>query len=103
VEGCGGEVIIDRVVIPRVEKFKHLGLILEERGDIDDDINHHIKVGWQKLKNAFGVLYDKKILVRLKGKVYHIVVILALLYGAEYWPIKKKFQRLMITEMRMIQ
>jgi len=27
------------VVIPRVGKFKYLGSIIEERGDIDADIN----------------------------------------------------------------
>jgi len=43
-EGGGGEVTIGGVVIPRVEKFKYLGSINEERGDIDDDINYHIKV-----------------------------------------------------------
>jgi len=31
VEGSGGEVTMGGVVIPRVEKFKYLGSILEER------------------------------------------------------------------------
>jgi len=92
------------VVIPRVEKFKYLGSILKARGDIDDDINHRIRVGWQKWKNASGVLCDKKISIRLKGKVYRMIVRLVLLYGAEFWPIKKtQVERLMVTEMRMIR
>ena len=45
-EGEGGEFTIGGVVIPRVEKFKYLGLIIEERGAIDDDIKHRIKVRW---------------------------------------------------------
>ena len=36
------------VVIPRVEKFKYLGSIVEEKGDIDEDINHRIRVGGKK-------------------------------------------------------
>jgi len=36
------------VAIPRVKKFRYLGLIIEEKGDIDKDINQHIRVGWQK-------------------------------------------------------
>ena len=39
-----GELTIGGMVIPRVEKFKYLGLIVEEKGDIDEDINHHIRV-----------------------------------------------------------
>jgi len=91
------------VVILRVEKLKYLGSIIEERGDIDTDINHHIRVGWKKCKKASGVLCDKKIPFRLKERVYRMVVQLALLYRAECWLIKKiQFQRLMVVEMRMI-
>jgi len=44
-EGGGREITMDRVVIPRVEKFKYLGSIIEERGDNDSDISHHIRTG----------------------------------------------------------
>jgi len=33
------------VVIPRIEKFKYLRSIIEEWGDIDEDINHRIRIG----------------------------------------------------------
>ena len=39
VERNGGEVTMGGVVILRVEKFKYLGLIVDEKGDIDEDIN----------------------------------------------------------------
>ena len=92
------------VVVPRVEKFKYLRSIVEERGDIDEDISHRLRTGRQKWKKAAGVLCDKKILFRLKGRVYRTVIRPALLYGAECWPIQKtQVQRLMIVEMRMIR
>ena len=47
VESKGGEVTLGGVVL-RVEKFKYLGSIVEEKGDIDEDIGHRIRVGWQK-------------------------------------------------------
>jgi len=62
------------VVVPRVEKFKYLGSIVEEKGDIDEDISHHIRVGWQKWEKASGVLCDKRIPLKLKGRVYRMVV-----------------------------
>ena len=40
----GGEVTMGGVVIPRVKKFKYLGLIIENKGDVDDDINHRIRL-----------------------------------------------------------
>ena len=79
-EGDGGEVTLGGEAIPKVDKFTYLGSIIEKRGDIDDDINHLIRVGWQKWRNAFGVLCDKKIPIRLKERVYRMVVRSALLY-----------------------
>ena len=89
VERDDGEVIIGGVVVLRVEKFKYLGSIVEERGNIDEDISHRIRAESQKWKKVSGVLCDKKIAFRLKGRVYRMVVRPALLYGAECWPIKK--------------
>jgi len=72
-----------RVVVLKVEKFKYFGSIVEERGDIDEVISLRIRAGWLKWRKASGVLCDKKIPFRLKGRVYRMIVQLALLYGAE--------------------
>jgi len=46
-EGGIEEVITIRgVAFPRVEKFIYMGSIIQEEGDIDEDINQQIKVGW---------------------------------------------------------
>jgi len=104
VERDDGEVTMGGVVVPRVKKFKYLGSFVEERGGIDEDISHRIRAVWQKWKKASGVLCDKKIPFRLKERVYRMVVRLALLYGAECWPIKKtQVQRLTVAEIRMIR
>ena len=60
VVGSGEFVTIGGVVIPRVEKFKYLGSIIEKNGDINEDIYHRIRVGWQKWRSVSGVLCDKK-------------------------------------------
>ena len=75
------------------------GQEVQEMGDIDSDIDHRIRVGWQKWRNASRVLCEKKIPVRLKGRVYCMIVRPAMLYGAKCWPIK----RLMVADMRMIR
>ena len=50
------------------------------------------------------MLCNKKILVKLRGKIYYIMVQLALLYGSEYWPVKHmQVQKLSIAEIRMIR
>jgi len=89
VEESGEQVTMGGVAIPRVEKVKYLGSIIEEKGDIDEDINHRIRVGWQKWRSASRVLCDKKTPVKLKGKVYCIIVRPALLYMVECRSTKK--------------
>jgi len=39
------KVTIGSVAIPRIEKFRYLGLIIQEKEDIDEDVNQWIKVG----------------------------------------------------------
>jgi len=41
----GGEVTTDAVAIPKVEKFKYLDSIIQQNGNIDEDISQRIKVG----------------------------------------------------------
>ena len=40
-----GEVILDGTAIPKVNKFRYLGSIIQQNGDIDEDVNHRIKMG----------------------------------------------------------
>ena len=42
------EVAIEGAAVPRGEKFRYLGSIIQANGEIDEDINQRIKVGWQK-------------------------------------------------------
>ena len=44
----GKEITMGVVAITRAEKFRYLSWIIEEKGDIDEDINQSIRVGWQK-------------------------------------------------------
>ncbi|KAF3630495.1 Macro domain-containing protein [Capsicum annuum] len=53
---------------------------------------------------ASGVLCDKKVPPKLKGKFYRVAVRSAMLYGAECWPIKNShIQKMKVTEMRMLR
>jgi len=57
-------------MMPKVAKFKYLGSIIQQKGDIDEDINQRIKAGLIKWKYASGMLCDKGMPIGLKGKVY---------------------------------
>uniref|UniRef100_A0A8D9A949 Endonuclease-reverse transcriptase n=1 Tax=Cacopsylla melanoneura TaxID=428564 RepID=A0A8D9A949_9HEMI len=51
-----------------------------------------------------GVLCDKRMNLKMKGKVYKTVVRPAMMYGAETWAMKKIHEkRLEVAEMRMLR
>ena len=53
-------------------------------------------------KRSSGVLYDRRMPMKLKGKIYKTVVRQALLYGAETWATARgQYARLEVNEMRM--
>jgi hypothetical protein len=47
-----------------------LSLVHLEFSDIDEDVSHRIKAGWTKWCQASRVLCDKRVLQKLKGKLY---------------------------------
>lgn len=65
---------------------------------------HRIGAAWMKWKLASQALRDKKVLPKLKGRFYRMVVRSALLYGAKYWPVKNfHVQKVHVVEMRMLR
>ncbi|XP_019248770.1 PREDICTED: uncharacterized protein LOC109228041 [Nicotiana attenuata] len=71
--GVSGEADIDvgleSQVIPKKESLKYQGSVIQEDGEIDEDVTHRIGVGWMKHRLASGVLCDRKVPLKLKGAV----------------------------------
>jgi hypothetical protein len=85
-----GNVRLDGQVIPKKDIFRYLGSMLQKNGDIDDDVSHRIKVSWLKWRQVSTVLCDPRVSLKLKGKFYRTAIRSAMLYGAEYWPTKRR-------------
>ncbi|GKA37116.1 hypothetical protein Tco_0723681 [Tanacetum coccineum] len=73
-------------------------------GRVDDDVAHRIRAGWVKWRAASGVLCDRRIPLKLKGKFYRVAIRPAMLYGSECWPITKAQEnRVEVAELRMLR
>jgi hypothetical protein len=99
-----GDVSLEGQVVPRKDTFRYLGSMLQRDGDIDADVSHRINAGWMKWRQASGILCDKRVPQKLKGKFYRTAIRPAMLYGAECWPTKRRHvQQLSVAEMRMLR
>ena len=95
---------MDAEVIRRGPAFKYLGSHATDDGELDVEVSHRVQCGWRAWRQLSGVLCDKRLSARLKGKVYKTAVRLALLYGSETWAIKQTQERKMdVAEMRMLR
>ena len=88
--------------LDRVTHFKYLGTSMEEQGGMETEITKRVGAGWRNWKKCTEVLCDRRMPVKLKGKVYKTVIRPAMLYGEETWATtKRQEKRIEVTEMRM--
>lgn len=97
----GVEVRLHAQVIHKRGCFKFLGSLTQ--GEINNDVTHRIGARWVKWRLAAGVLYDKKVLPKIKRKFCRVVVRPTMLYGTKCWLVKNSHvQKIKIAEMRML-
>ncbi|KAM1908181.1 hypothetical protein ACFX14_027730 [Malus domestica] len=69
--------------IPKSDRFRYLGSILQKNRELDGDLNHRIQAGWMKWKSASDVLCDRHMPLKLKGKFYRTAIRPTMLYITE--------------------
>nr|CAB3499326.1 unnamed protein product [Digitaria exilis] len=77
-------------VVPQKATFRYLGSMLQQDGDIDEDVKHRIAAGWMKWRQASGVLCDRRVPQKLKGKFYRTAVRPAMLDRVRNEDIREK-------------
>lgn len=103
-DGRPGSITLQGQLLTRTGEFKYLGSYVNEKGELDREVNHRIQAGWINWKRMTGVLCDRRIQRKMKGKVFKAVVRPAMIYGSETWPVKKaQEKKLEVVEMRMLR
>ena len=91
--------------VPRVKEFKYLGSTVQESGGCEKEVKKRVQAGsngWRKL--SVGVICDKRLPARVKGKVYSSVVRPAMVYGLETVAVtKKQVEEMEVAEMKMLK
>ena len=83
------EIIFQEEAVKGLKIFTYLGFMFADDGELGAEVTHRVQSGWKNWKRVSGVLCDRRINAKIKGKVYRTVVRPALMYGAETWTLKK--------------
>ena len=67
-QSAGGVVKIEGNSIKKVGEYEYLGALVQENREINKDVDSRMQVGWRKWREAKGVLCDKRVPRRVKGK-----------------------------------
>ncbi|KAK3559099.1 hypothetical protein QTP86_004112 [Hemibagrus guttatus] len=98
-----GTVRLQGEEVKKVQEFKHLGSTVQSNGECGKEVKKRVQAGWNGWRKVSGVLCDRKISARIKGKVYRTVVRPALLYGLETVSLRKRQELAEVAELKMLR
>ncbi|KAK3548720.1 hypothetical protein QTP70_018237, partial [Hemibagrus guttatus] len=98
-----GTVRLQGEEVKKVQEFKYLGSTVQSNGECGKEVKKRVQAGWNGWRKVSGVLCDRKISARIKGKVYTTVVRPAMLYGLETVSLRKRQEsELEVAELKML-
>ncbi|KAK3525805.1 hypothetical protein QTP70_009059 [Hemibagrus guttatus] len=99
-----GTVRLQGEEVKKVQEFKYLGLTVQSNGECGKEVKKRVQAGWNGWRKVWGVLCERKISARIKGKVYRTVVRPAMLYGLEAVSLRKRQEsELEVAELKMLR
>ena len=95
---------MDDKKVPRVKKFKYLGSMVQESSSCEREVKKRMQAGWNGWRRVSGVICDRRLPVKVKGKVYSSVVSISMVYGLETVVVtKKRVEEMEVAEMKMLR
>ena len=101
---AGSSVKLQGAELAKVDEFKYLGSMVQENGKCEREVKKRIQAGWSKWRKVSGIICDRKLSTRVKGKVYNTAVRPAMLYGMETVALTRRQEaELEVAELRMLR
>ena len=90
--------------VPRVKEYKYLGSTVQESGSCKREIERRVQAKWNGWRKVSGVICERRLPARVKGKMYSSVVRQALVYELETVEVtKKQVEEMEVAEMKMLR
>ena len=78
--------------------------MVQESGSCEREVKKRMQAGWNRWRKVSGVICDRRLPARLKGKVYSSLVRPAMVYGLETVAVtKKQVEGMKVAEMKMLR
>ena len=95
---------MEDIKVPRVKEFKYLGLTVQESDSCDREVKRKVQAGWNGWRNVLGVICDRRLPARVKGKVYSSKVRPAIVYGLQTVTVtKKNVKEMEVAEIKILR
>ena len=95
---------INDTKVPKVKEFKYLGSTVQESGSCKREVKKRVQAGWNGWREVSGVICNRRLPARVKGKVHSSVVRPTMVYGLEMVAVtKKQVEEMEVTEMKMLR
>ena len=75
---------------------------MQENGSCEREVKKRVQAGWNGWRKVSGVICDRRLPVRVKGKVYSLMMRPVMVYGLETVAVtKKQVKEMEVVEMKM--
>ena len=90
--------------LAKVEDLKYLGSTVQSNGECGREVKNRVQAGWSGWRGMPGVVCDRRVPARVKGKVYNVAMTPAMLYGLLTVALKKRQEAEMeVAELKMLR
>ena len=90
--------------VKRAKNFKYLGSTVSSNGRCEEEVRRRIQAGWMCWRKVSGVLCDRKLSAKVKGKMYKSAVRPAMFYGMETVAVtERQMGKMEVAELKMVR
>ena len=100
----GEELKLQGEKVKRAKNFKYLGSTVSSDKRCEEEVRKRIQAGCMSWRKVSGVLCDRKLSAKVKGKMYESVGRPTVLYGMETVAVtERKVEKMKIAELKMVR